>query len=159
MQVAFVTLVCGPPCAGKNTYVRAHAAPSDLVVDLDALLVALGAPGSHDHPPALMPFAFEARDAVVQRLFSGRHRVGAAWVIASAPTRRHRLPYHDAGHRVVLCDPGRDVAEERAGRERPAPWLDYIDTWYAAYEPDFRDQIVATATGGPLVDLAVTGGA
>ena len=36
-----VTVVCGPPGSGKSTHVDGHKQPGDLVVDIDALYVAL----------------------------------------------------------------------------------------------------------------------
>ncbi|MFC3238240.1 HNH endonuclease, partial [Streptomyces nitrosporeus] len=65
---AVVTLVCGPPCSGKTTYVRDRAQGGDLVVDWDALAQALGSPHPWDHPAPLTPFIAEARDAVTARL-------------------------------------------------------------------------------------------
>ena len=34
---AHVTLVCGPPCSGKTTFVRQRAQPGDLVLDADVI--------------------------------------------------------------------------------------------------------------------------
>lgn len=35
-----LTIVCGPPAAGKSTYVQSHAGKADLVIDLDAIALA-----------------------------------------------------------------------------------------------------------------------
>ena len=37
-----VTLVCGPPAAGKTTYVPEHAKPGDVIIELDACIEAAG---------------------------------------------------------------------------------------------------------------------
>ena len=139
-----VTLVAGPPCAGKNTYVAAHAHSGDLVVDFDALIGALGAAGGHDQPLALKPFAFDARDAVIERLFSGNHDVKAAWIILSAPLSQTREAYRRRGCKVLLLLPDREECLRRAQVDRPTSWLGYIDGWFDAY------------TAGPVDELSET---
>ena len=138
-QSARVTAVCGPPCAGKTTYVRDQARPGELVVDLDALYVALG-----DQPyaqsAAIRPLALDARDAILHRLESGRHELSGAWVIASAPSSHDRDRYHRLGYTVVVLLPPRSVCEERARAERPGPWLDAIDRWFGSYTPHPADR-------------------
>lgn len=44
-----LTVVIGPPAAGKTTYVLAHARPGDIVVDLDRLANALTCGGTDSH--------------------------------------------------------------------------------------------------------------
>lgn len=131
---AKTTLVWGPPCAGKNTYVEQHKTHGDLVVDFDAVITALGGAGSHDQPEELRPFAFDCVDAVMKRLASGDHIVGRAWVIQSAPTRADRRPFR--GCDLVGLVPDQETCRQRAMRERPEAWLGYIDAWFAKYEPE-----------------------
>ncbi len=42
-----LTIVTGPPAGGKNTYVDQHAAPGDLIIDLD--MIAADLSGHHGH--------------------------------------------------------------------------------------------------------------
>lgn len=128
------TLVWGPPCAGKNTYVEQHRQPGDMVVDFDAVMIALGGAGGHDQPTALRPFVFDCIDAVMRRLASGNHVVGRAWVIQSAPTRVDRDPFRSGQLVGLVTDI--ETCKDRAKRERPDAWLGYIDSWYAKYEPE-----------------------
>jgi predicted kinase len=139
-----VTLVAGPPCGGKNTYVLSQAGPADLVVDFDALAVALQPKGStHGHVEAHKQFVFEARDAVLERLRLGGHGVRAAWVIASAPKKVDRERYRRRyGARVVVVSSPEEVCLRRAMGERPGDWYGYVRDWFAAYEPDPRDVVV-----------------
>lgn len=121
-----VTVVAGPPCAGKTTYVQAQAAPGDLVVDYDALAAALGSPDSHAHPEALKAFAAEARAAVLARL-RRPSEIGRAWVTTTSHTPEALL----AGADVVLlqASPAQCHARARAAA-RPAHWHTLIDEWF-----------------------------
>ena len=47
--------VIGPPGAGKTTWVAQHRSPGDLVLDLDALAVALGSQTKDHHQRDHMP--------------------------------------------------------------------------------------------------------
>jgi len=79
-----ITLVTGPPCSGKTTYVQQHMQPGDLVIDYDALAVALGSPDTHDHPKQLVPYIMQARDAVIDRIQRDR-TLKQAWLIRTRP--------------------------------------------------------------------------
>lgn len=139
-----LTVVAGAPCAGKNSYVREHAGPLDLIVDYDALATALQVAGlSHGHVDAHKVFVWEARDAVLERLRLGGHGVRHAWVIASAPKRkdRERLRHRYGAEVVVVMSP-EEVCLRRAMNERPADWCGYVRSWFRDYEPDPRDEVV-----------------
>ncbi|MDG9703793.1 hypothetical protein [Streptomyces sp. DH37] len=124
-----VTIVYGPPCAGKTTYVTQRARPGDLVLDLDAIAQALGSPNDHGHPPALIPFAIEARDAVLTRL-TRAHELRHAWVITSRADVLARLP----GAQLVTLDVPADECKRRArAAGRPPRWDAHIDRWWREY--------------------------
>lgn len=139
-----LTLVAGPPCGGKNTYIRARADPDDLVIDYDALAVALQVSGeTHGHVEVHKPFVWEARDAVLERLRLGGHGVRRAWLIASAPKRKDRERFRNRyGARVVVVHSPEDVCLRRAMGERPGDWHAYVRNWFRDYEPDPRDEVV-----------------
>lgn len=127
------TLVYGPPCSGKNTYTAAEMAPGDIVLDVDALHTALTGLPSHDHESAVLPYVYEARDAVRRKLQSAGFD-GHVWVIASAPTVELRQQWRQLcrnEHHVTA-----DVATclERAKRERPVEWQKYVRQWFADFE-------------------------
>lgn len=97
-----VTLVAGPPCAGKNTYVDRRRKPGDLVLDQDAM----------------GPAAYRA---AVDQL---RHErpAGDVWVIRclGGATRRADFAREIHADHVVLLDVPESVLVERA-QQRPEP--------------------------------------
>ncbi|MCM2580457.1 AAA family ATPase [Streptomyces meridianus] len=132
---ARITLVCGPPCSGKSSYVREHAERGDLVIDWDALAVALGSSHGHDHPPALRPFIAEARDAVTARL-DRAHNLTAAWIIATAPRQSDRERLAPGADVVLLATP-EDECTRRARRDgRPHGTIEAIESWWRTYRAD-----------------------
>lgn len=139
-----VTLIAGPPCGGKSSYLLAHADPTDLVVDYDALAVALQPAGaSHGHIETHKQFVWEARDAVLERLRLGNHGVRRAWVIASAPRKADRNRYRQRyGAQVVVVMSPEEVCLRRSLGERPGDWYGYVRSWFSSYEPDARDTVV-----------------
>jgi hypothetical protein len=148
-----VTLVTGPGCAGKNTWVRDHFTPGDLVVDLDAILTALSGRPSHDHDDRLKPYAFEARDAVLRALWARGRSLPHAWIILSAPTELQRRPYRLRVGRVVTVHADRATLLARAGAERPPEWVAYIDQWLASADTSGVDLVVDTSTHGTAPPL------
>lgn len=108
-----VILVCGPPCAGKTTYVEQHAQPGDRVLDADVL-------GEHAMGRALDEVASMTE--------------GRAWVIRCCPGAgaRGALAAQLQADRVVLLLPDTKELHARTKR-RPKPgaawmavrqWLD-----------------------------------
>lgn len=95
MSSRTVTLVAGPPCAGKTTYVTERAQPGDLVLDQDAL-------GATEYNRQL------ERVATMDS--------GAAWVIrcAPGPTRREDLARRIRATDTVLLLPPLEVLLTRA---------------------------------------------
>lgn len=125
-----VTLVAGPPCAGKTTWVVQHAGPGDLIVDWDQLAIAAGSPVAHDHAPG-------HRAAATARRTELEHQVsemsdGRAFVIRTAarPDERTQIAYR-LGARIEVIDPGVQVCLARAAADGRHPDVDAaILRWY-----------------------------
>lgn len=126
-----LTVVTGPPCAGKTTYVAAERKPTDMVIDLDALAHAFGYPDEQiewGSKHAAVAAARLARTRVLSALLRGELR-GAAWVIDTHPDRAMRAQYQRAGARIVTIDPGPTVCLERAKSRGPAT-VEGVEGWY-----------------------------
>lgn len=123
-----LTVIVGPPCAGKSTYARRMARAGDVVVNYDLIAVALGSDRSHEAPPAVADAAFAARAAAVERCI---RKGWTAWIIHTRPSRQQIARYRSAGARFVLLDPGMDKCLARAESDsRPAGTAERIREWY-----------------------------
>lgn len=126
-RVADITLVTGPACSGKTTWVREHAGPNDLIIDFDAIATAISnSDGTHDYPEALTTFAFEARDAIVDTLSRVPHI--RTYLIASSPSERDRAI---AARTIELRVPAEECKRRARKAGRPAKWDAFIDAWWA----------------------------
>ena len=140
------TIVCGPPGSGKSTWVREHAQPGDLIVDLDTLWQALSGQPMYAKPPALYPFVVAARDGTLAQLEKGG--IVTAWVIASGATSTERAAMRErfAARVVVLETPTIECLERIRMDERRAgqlvEWMPHVLRWWRNYEPDEADEVV-----------------
>jgi HNH endonuclease/AAA domain len=152
-----VTIVCGPPCGGKSTYVARHAREGDLVIDLDAIADAIDPKWERRWNRALLNRALRVRNALLGSLAA--RRTGKAFFIVSAPTDAEQGWWLDRlGSRAVLvqCIPNEIDATIRAlsrdGHPRAVP------EWYAArrapWQPESARRLAKVASdvdGYPVV--------
>jgi predicted kinase len=130
-----ITIVCGPPGAGKTTYVAEHARRGDLILDLDRIFEAISGLPLYDKPDALTPFVWQARDAIMDRL-SRPSGVANAWVITGGALRNGRLALAARYRaRIVMLDtPAEECKRRLSDRPLTRPWVALIDQWWADYE-------------------------
>jgi len=125
------TIVCGPPCAGKNYYVEQHQQPGDVVIDWDAIAIELGSPKQHHHSKAMydqIAAEYERRLAQVEQRPPTDVDV---WIIRGLAEHTERKAWATRfSAEVITLTPPRDVLVQRA-RERPASKLTVwsIDRW------------------------------
>lgn len=131
-----LTVVAGPPCAGKTTYVRQHRAPTDLVLDLDDLAASLTGGDGYNQQKLAQPFAVTARNAVLDHYLTRPGNASHLWLIRSAPRLQERHEYDWAGAAIVLLMPEMSTLLSRARAERPPVWAGYIHDWFRTYEPE-----------------------
>ena len=127
------TVVTGPPCSGKTTYILEHMAEGDVMVDFDRIAQAIS-PNSpqYQYPEGVRLAVRAMRLAAIRHVEEGELD-GRLWLIDTAlrdhadVIARHRR----MGAAVVELDPGIDVCLERAQRERPTEITNLIHEWYA----------------------------
>ena len=116
-----ITIVTGPPCGGKSTYIQENAKDGDIIIDMDRLALALvkGDVGNHDYSDEVRAIARAARKgAAKQALIAGQGNRLGVWIIHTDPPTQDRANYKLAGARIVECSPGLQVCLERL-KKRP----------------------------------------
>ena len=125
-----LTVVTGPPCAGKSTYIAQRAAHGDIVIDLDRIALAITTDDTthHDYGRHIRNVALAARRAAITAALRvpGAH----TWIIDTDPSGQARRTYAMHRARIVELDPGIAVCMERANRLRPAWVRPLIAAWY-----------------------------
>lgn len=163
------TIVAGAPGSGKTTYVRESMRLGDVVVDVDALFVAISFGDWYDKPRALLPFVLSARDAIVNRIAKGSDTIAHAWIITSEPNGDTRDALaRQLNAEVVVLDIARIVCLQRiASDERRAKqandWRPLVDSFFQQFTPGRNDRNVhpirreSTPGGAPALVESVGG--
>ena len=122
-----ITVVTGPPCSGKSTYVRTHAKPGDIVIDFDTLAQALGSPVPHDHSPQVRNVIIRMRRAAIDTALNQRGI--DVWIVDCNISPERLAAYKRAGAVIRAMTADADELHRRATAERPALWHRLIDGW------------------------------
>lgn len=136
-------LICGPPAAGKTSYVKKHSQPGDLIIDLDLLRQ------EYDTED-------EAKDAQKRLEASLSDFEGDAWVIRTLGDSKARQSVSERlgiDEIIVLATP-KDLALQRS-KERgdPQELSDAITNWWSLYEasPGVDGERVIQPDTGPTI--------
>lgn len=128
-----LTILCGPPCSGKTTYVRTHAGSDDVVIDLDTIKTALRPSYVHwtqDIDNGLLDRAIRVRNHLLGML--SRSAAPRAWLIVAAPTDEERQWWRDKlGGEVILLHPGVAECKRRAVARGTPQAIEGINKWEA----------------------------
>lgn len=137
-----VTLVTGPPCSGKSTYVSERAHAEDVVLDFDQVAQQMGSPARWMHGEDYM-YAANQHMAQAMEQLAAAHQV-TAWVVRCIPEGNERERIAQAlGAKVVLLLPGQREVLLRASRDRrPRGTRSAILGWYRRYTPAGCDVVV-----------------
>lgn len=127
-----LTVITGPPCAGKSTYATQHAKPGDVVIDFDRIAQALGSAVTHGHDQHIWKVTIEARETAITTAVRCHHRGARVWIVDSKPPPSRRSWYATAGARFEELAATPDELHRRASAAgRPAHVHALIDQWLA----------------------------
>ena len=127
-----LTVITGPPCSGKTTWVEQHAHPDDIVIDLDTLAYALTyGRTEHDYPPQVRHVAINARATAIRTALPLSHDYDV-WVIHMKPGKQDWMAYKQHNARIIRLDPGYEEVMRRCAEERPAWVTTSAHEWYAS---------------------------
>ena len=135
-----VYLICGSPCSGKSTYIKAHMQRGDLICDVDLIYGAISGQDPHDAELYTHEIACMMHDGLKDII---RDRLGGwkdAYVVSLANTteKMKRDKERVRADEVVLVDTPYEVCMERA-KERPPFFVWLIQEWFETKSlPDGR---------------------
>lgn len=153
-----LTIVCGAPGSGKSHWVREHAGPHDIVIDLDAIKAELAGCAIYSAEPRWTGPALEARNRMLRGLADASDQVEHkhAWFIVSAPEPAeqqwwqrqlggtvHVMPTDEA-----MCVARINADHRRIGhRERMTA---RVAEWFAKARGESRGSFAEPSTAPPL---------
>ncbi|MFJ1964888.1 hypothetical protein [Streptomyces massasporeus] len=126
-------VITGPPAAGKSSWIDAHAKPTDVVIDLDRITVALTGPGAPhwNHAPLQHRVAQRARYAAIDEALQHLDRLDV-YLIHTMPSSKAMAKYKRLRARIVVVDPGETIVMQRIEAMR-APEMERVAArWYNA---------------------------
>jgi 5-methylcytosine-specific restriction endonuclease McrA len=148
-----LTIVCGPPCSGKSTYVRDRAGDSDMIIDLDMIAHEISGEPLHgwSRDRWLNAAIFRRNDLLGDLSRPGRS--SAAWFIVGAEKSRHRQWWQDklAPMSVIVLETSEPDCIDRAKSDDSRidkTTADAIVRWWFNYDRRSADTIVTTSRGG-----------
>lgn len=124
-------VITGPPAAGKSSWIAARAKPTDIVIDLDRITLALSGPGAPqwNQDEILRKVALRARFAALDEAIKHRETTDT-YLIHTMPSAQALARYHRLGAKVVAVDPGRDIVMQRVRDMRDPAMAAVATRWY-----------------------------
>lgn len=125
--MANITIIVGPPCAGKSTYASNTSQAGDVIIDYDKIVKAISAPSTTDFMGSVRNIALSARQSAINRIMNGIE--DNAFIIHTNPLKDVVDDYKKINAQFVLIDPGIDVCLRRA-EQRKEGTKEAINEWY-----------------------------
>ena len=143
-----LTIVCGPPASGKSHYVRAHATPADLVIDLDLMVAELlGQPVTHTWDrDKWLDIAMRKRNALLGEL-SKHPAWPSAWLIMTEPGAERRTWWAETTKpkAIIVIEASEATCMANAAQDADRDQhhtLAMVRRWWSDYTRRSGDQIV-----------------
>lgn len=131
-----VWLICGPPAAGKSSYVRANAKLGDIVIDVDAIAREYGL-GRERPSEAIAMLLLDRNERLAALATEPPHRV--AWMIIGGASEELRQWWCEAlgvkpDHLIVLVPPReelyRRIMADQDRRSVQHLHMRLVDKWF-----------------------------
>lgn len=124
-------VVTGPPASGKSTWVKAHAKPSDIVLDYDLVAQSISGPGAdrQAHSKAAESVAHRMRFAGIEEAKHHLDKVDV-YLIHTMPQAKALAEYRRLNARIVEIDPGKEVVMQRVAAMRRPALMAVVTRWY-----------------------------
>lgn len=135
-----IYIVCGPPLAGKTTYVLENKKDDDIVVDMDRLYEAITLLPRYKKPNNLKYNVLAVRNLLIDNIKTRYGKFYSAWIIGGYADRYQReLLQRELGAEIILIKPDKEelykrleeIQDERANNKEE--WKSYIDNWFDNY--------------------------
>lgn len=118
-----IHVVTGHICSGKSTYVRQHAEPGDVVIDLDRIALAISHEDTphHEYPFHITDIARVVRwFAIDEAIRLHRRASWSVWIIHAYPSEDDMARYRRMGAAVAEITADEQTLRQRALSQRPA---------------------------------------
>ena len=114
---ATLTVVCGPPAAGKNFYIDLHRQEHDIVIDVDQIASQLFSVSGHDWNREHLSEVMRQRNNLLAELSKAEGRT--AWAIATEPTAAGRKWWSEklGAKEIIVIETQPRVCEQRIARD------------------------------------------
>ncbi|MER7046771.1 hypothetical protein [Streptomyces jumonjinensis] len=129
-------VVTGPPAAGKSSWIDAHAKPTDIVIDLDRIALALTGPGAPQWNQATLVqrVAQRARFAAIDEACQHLDKIDV-YLIHTMPSPKALAKYKRHKAEIITVDPGWHIVMDRI-RAMRSPAMERVATrWYRQRRP------------------------
>ena len=130
-----VYIVYGSPRSGKNTLVRELMRTGDIVVDIDAIWVAVTGQPNYVRPDNCKYNVFKTRDCLLDQIKTRYGRWNNAYIIGGYPDKydRERLA-KEMGAELIYCESTKEEClRRRIESGKPGIWDEYIEKWWREY--------------------------
>lgn len=128
-----VFLVYGSPCSGKTTWVREHAEPDDLIIDLDSIWECISNTDRYHKPNRLKANVFGVRDCLIDQVKIRKGMWRDCYIIGGYPLRTDRDRICDLLRaEPIFIDETMETCMSRADNDA---WKKYITDWFDDYVP------------------------
>lgn len=131
-----VYYIWGAPCCGKNTFVQQAKGRNDLVIDVDALWVAVTGGEKYFKPDSLKQNVFMLRDCLLEQVKTRAGKWNTAYILSTEPRSSARNRVCAAiGAEPIYIPVDRETALQRLHDDKErgpyvAAWEGYINRFF-----------------------------